>query len=766
MLADLISVISMTVETEERDTLKYRLLGAQDACSAWGHEYLRHLSTEIAEEYNYRVGEGLPLDDIMALVEEIVQYNVKHNAEPEACDLLLEVERLDKVIEFAEEHNYQRICLYLAACSNYVQSPDDSMIVRIVIDIYRKMNQTPRALQLALKLNDRDLIQDIYNSAKDTPTKRQLAFMLARNSVYGIVPDSEEDTELLRIARNESLSHYFKILLNDLQITEAKEPEDIYKSHLSESRTKKNLDSAKLNMASTFVNALVNAGSATDKLMTPEGSNWLYKNKEHGLLAAAASVGMMHIWDPETGTSVLDKYEQSGDSFIKAGYLLGIGITCSNVVNPEYDMALNLLSGYLDSSDFNQRSCAALGLAIAYAGTNQDSVRDILKAAFENKDETLEGLGILALCLGLVCVGSCDDDVTSTILETIIERSEEDLKSPYSRFLSLGLGLLYLFRKEQSDIVVETLKAAPESYGKIAALTVDTLAYANSGNVEKIQKLLHECNEHLEKDNGHQAIAVIGIALIAMSEEIGAEMVLRTFDHLLQYGELVIRRAVPLALGFLCVGNPDISVMDTLSKLSHDHDSEVAMGAILGLGLIGVGTNHSRIAQLLRQLATYNSKEPNQLYVVRLAQGLLHLGKGTITIKPQHSHNACINLSALGALITVIHSGLDFKNMILGKSPHLLYLLSIAMRPRLLMCLDEDLELKPVQVRVGQAIDVVGQPGKPKTITGFQTNSTPVLLSHGDRAELATDQFLTYTDILEGFVIVKPNPDSKHKSIL
>jgi len=39
-----------------------------------------------------------------------------------------------------------------------------------------------------------------------------------------------------------------------------------------------------------------------------------------------------------------------------------------------------------------------------------------------------------------------------------------------------------------------------------------------------------------------------------------------------------------------------------------------------------------------------------------------------------------------------------------------------------------------------QAVDVVGQAGRPKTITGFQTHTTPVLLGHGERAELATDE--------------------------
>ena len=46
-----------------------------------------------------------------------------------------------------------------------------------------------------------------------------------------------------------------------------------------------------------------------------------------------------------------------------------------------------------------------------------------------------------------------------------------------------------------------------------------------------------------------------------------------------------------------------------------------------------------------------------------------------------------------------------------------------------------------------------------KTITGFQTHTTPVLLAHGERAELATEEFLPVTPILEGFVILRKNPN-------
>ena len=61
------------------------------------------------------------------------------------------------------------------------------------------------------------------------------------------------------------------------------------------------------------------------------------------------------------------------------------------------------------------------------------------------------------------------------------------------------------------------------------------------------------------------------------------------------------------------------------------------------------------------------------------------------------------------------------------------------MTPRFLLTVDTKLNLLPVSVRVGQAVETVGQAGRPKTITGFQTHTTPVLLGVDDRAELASD---------------------------
>jgi 26S proteasome regulatory subunit N1 len=108
--------------------------------------------------------------------------------------------------------------------------------------------------------------------------------------------------------------------------------------------------------------------------------------------------------------------------------------------------------------------------------------------------------------------------------------------------------------------------------------------------------------------------------MIAMGEELSVDMAIRSMRHLLQYGEPVIRRAVPVALALLCVSNPDLGVLDMLSKLSHDADPEVAYNAILGMGILGAGTNQARVAGMLRHLALYYGKDPDTLFVVRIAQ--------------------------------------------------------------------------------------------------------------------------------------------------
>ena len=174
----------------------------------------------------------------------------------------------------------------------------------------------------------------------------------------------------------------------------------------------------------------------------------------------------------------------------------------------------------------------------------------------------------------------------------------------------------------------------------------------------------------------------------------------------------------------------------------------------------------------------------------------MHAGKGLLTLAPRHTDGALLSSAcgwagaagrgsgarrarppprtslaphppvplthadlALGGILAVLHCGLDARNTVAGRTPQALFFLAPALRPRMLMTVDEEGAALGVPVRVGQAVDVVAQAGRPKTVTGFQTHTTPVLLAAGERAELATSKYIALAPVLEGVVILKPNPD-------
>jgi 26S proteasome regulatory subunit N1 len=102
------------------------------------------------------------------------------------------------------------------------------------------------------------------------------------------------------------------------------------------------------------------AAGTADKLMTVD-EKWLHKNKDHGMMSAAASLGLILLWDVDEGLSQvrlepfrrgclawlslrplqlrlqlsaalgcaaeqIDKYLYSTQEYIKAGALLAVGI--------------------------------------------------------------------------------------------------------------------------------------------------------------------------------------------------------------------------------------------------------------------------------------------------------------------------------------------------------------------------------------------------------------------------------------------------------
>lgn len=900
-LADILSVLAMTFfDNGKYDSLKFRLLSNNfDDIQNWGHEYIRHLALEIDEVYQIQlestvnndtdnndndnnnnnknnttvnttissetqyIANQFSKDDILQLSLNIVPYFLKHNGEEDAVDLLLEIESIDKLPQFVDNDTYKRVCQYMVACVPLLPSPDNTSFLKTAYTIYLNHSEWTDALSLAIRLNDETLIKSIFDLTNDPIMLKQLAYILSTQRIsIQLDGNNDSDNSLREIIGNTKLSELFLYLVKELNLLEPKVPEDIYKSHLDNSKSLFNnsgLDSAQQNLAASFVNSFLNMGYCKDKMIV-DSDNWVYKTKGDGMTSAVASIGSIFQWNLD-GLQQLDKYLYVEETEIKAGALLGIGISATGIHDGDVEPALLLLQDYVTNTNQKISFAAILGLGIAFAGSQNEEVLSILLPLTSDTSLPIETATIACLALSHIFVGTCNGDITTSILDNFLERNVMELNTEWIRFLALSLGLLYLGQGEQVDDVVETLNAIKHPMTSAIEVLINSCAFCGSGDVLLIQELLHrltpkamtkpgedeedededendsttaaggleaflsqqndvsnkedqnEDNDNMDVDapeddnnnsntqendhktpepsvdagpseeqvnnvkeetdtNSHEdkskekdgesskidelAFAVLGIALIAIGEDIGKEMSLRHFGHLMHYGNEHIRRMVPLAMGLVSIADPQMKVFDALTRFSHDTDLDVSMNSILAMGLCGVGTNNARLAQLLRQIASYYSREQDVLFITRLAQGLLHLGKGTLTMDIFNDAHV-LNKVTLASLLTVLVGMVSPSFMLVHHQ--LFYMLNSGVRPKFIITLNEEGEPIKVNVRVGQAVETVGQAGKPKTITGWITQSTPVLLGHGERAELENDEYISYTSNLEGIVILKKNPN-------
>lgn len=329
-----------------------------------------------------------------------------------------------------------------------------------------------------------------------------------------------------------------------------------------------------------------------------------------------------------SGLTQIDKYLYSNDDNIKAGALLACGIVNCGV-RSDCDPALALLSESVNHEKTQIRIFSIMGIGLAYAGSNREDVIATLLPLLQDSKQSSDVIGIVAISCGLIAVGSANSDVVTAILQLLMERDAEnklEIKyDPLIKFLPLAIGLCYLGKQDQASTIQETLDVlSNQGFKQISKTLLDICAYAATGNVLKIQNLLRICSDKLDKLNdekenktsgdhnkksdssssasnttssstatsgasssssdsakdkekesissdfkhAEQTIAIIGIALISIAEDIGSEMAFRAFGHLLRYGDNYIKKAVPLALALTSISNPKLNILETLSKFT------------------------------------------------------------------------------------------------------------------------------------------------------------------------------------------------------
>jgi len=773
LISDLISILCMVMLDIKETSLDYVLTGTKKNITEWGQEYIRALCGDIAKEYNNRLDEGTSVDDLYELVKIIIPFLIKEHCENDVIDLLIEVEKLNDMLEFVNENNYKKICLYLLSIVKYSADTEEFReTLELVYTIYfTKFKEYVLALIVALKIGNNLYIQQTFNQCKDPVIKKQLAFILARENIF--IESDDLTDEIRDIMSNLKISEYYRRLGKELEVLEPKHPEDEFKTHLE---NKKNEDSDKLqsyviNMAYSIASAFINAGFGTEVLLSKPENNWLNKNKDEGLISLIGGLGLVNIWDSLEGPGHLYDCIGNGekDPMKRAGRNIGLGISLTGI-HDDNNTAVAILLEELADKNLNVKISSLFGLGIAAAGSQNDELMQPILDVFQDFSYGFELSAFCSLCYGLIYIGSANEDVFNEIFSILMSRTDGNKKifeSPFFVIYALGIGLLCLSKQKDTDLMIETLTTLdmfPKEMKDYLKILLTAFAYAGTGNVSKVQELMHIIAKPKEEVNPKvQSIAVIGCSLIAIGEDVGSEMLIRSFGHFLQFGDIHIKKTVSLAISLLNLSNPKVTIIDNLTKFCYDQNKEVAMNAIFSLGLVSSGTNHSRVGGLLRNLAAYYSEETNPLFMIRISQGLLHMGKGLLTLNPIYSHNQLLNNVGMAGVLVAIFSFTEIEGLILSKYQYLLYALSLAMKPRMVMTVDENLEPKPVQLMIGQAVDIVGQTGNPRTISGFQIHNSPAILAGGERCELNGDDYISYTDILENIVIVKENPDKRKK---
>jgi 26S proteasome regulatory subunit N1 len=131
--------------------------------------------------------------------------------------------------------------------------------------------------------------------------------------------------------------------------------------------------------------------------------------------AAAASLGMILLWDIDEGLSQIDKYMESDNDYIVAGSYLAIGIVNSGIRN-EMDPVFAILLEKLESPKQIHKIGALMGLSIAYAGSARADLLEGISPLVLDTSNTIELQAVAALAIGMIYAGTCDEDAAQSIL--------------------------------------------------------------------------------------------------------------------------------------------------------------------------------------------------------------------------------------------------------------------------------------------------------------------------------------------------------------
>ncbi|MES1901891.1 MAG: 26S proteasome non-ATPase regulatory subunit 2 [Paramarteilia canceri] len=730
-LSKLISFLSIIMgDPKNMDTFKYFVLGGKILNESHSQEYVHHLILDITF-LSQKLTETEETLDQSSLdsVKEIVSYLIRHNSEIDACDFLMEICHIEILKDSVDINNINKITEYLDRCCNLLPQEDAVLLLEFIITLNLSTKTLPNALHSAIRLNSLQKINDILSLCDSPVMLYQLLFILA-NVQINIDPNEIKNEKGIQVYCNTEKSKMFLDACGQLDILAPKSLADIFKRNIE-------FPNEGLNFVNNFVNSdVVN---------------------------------------------------------IRAGGLIAAGIIGTSIKD-EFDSIIAIIREEIQSEHQMCRTAAILGLAIAYAGSNSAEVLDIILPHLCTEtvnQKNQDFISMTCLAAGLVACGSANSDAAIYILRVMKNINFESLNEKRIHLLALSLSLIFLKQPEAAKNFSEAVYIVPECLKSPCLLLINIMAYAGTGNVEKILELVRVCidvtDEKItemsntedtnddEKDDSDSEektedkhknfhynsrdLAVLGMVIIALGENVGCEMMVRLISQLTRYGDYRVKSAIPMALALLNISKPSMSALQMLTKYTHDSVNAVSISAMIALGLVSAGTNNAKYSQTIKSFKATSAAQKDSVIssILNLSLGLCYMGKGALSITPLRHDGRVINLTALSSLICFSVLSLHSDEYFHGKQNYMWHILAPAISSKFFTTVDENLEPLSAPVRIGQPLDTIGQAGKPRRVTGFRTHKTPVAVAGDERVDLATEDFLPMSMFMEGTVIMKKN---------
>ncbi|KAM0676649.1 proteasome regulatory particle base subunit [Binucleata daphniae] len=476
---------------------------------------------------------------------------------------------------------------------------------------------------------------------------------------------------------------------------------------------------------------------------------------------------------------------QDSFSYKKSASLLALSLQ-QNKYDSDHSL-FAFLSENLNSNCRYMKISSLLAIFCLYADSQQEIVKSSLVPLLYS--ENVETSAFSCFVLASVFMSSGNQEIADNLMTVLLEKKNES-ESPFYLLIPLSIGLLYM-NKEIPEEMDEFLKI-----NKIEGI-VYGLSYMGSGRTDVIEEMVseyvlgdeeNENNKNNDESNNtkgdikndkskredektkgsksnvrsneigfgetedltnERTLILLGITLISLNDMHTRSIAKKLLINQLMKDKNLI---IPLCLGILYTSEPDTEIVDALSRAINVLNP---INAILATGLVGAGTNNARLQGLLEQQYTYLTKNAKASGALKIAQGLLSLGKGTLSLSPLMFDKTVINNKSIASLLCIAMLSSGELNTLFSKHSYLLLILSQCVSNKFVVTMDEHLKFKTVTIRVGRPVETAAMAGKRTGISAVVTHDSPVILQCDEKAAIYEEEGYVYNGVVEDVVIVR-----------